>query len=307
MTELMLILKNILLPIFIVMFIGYILQIKFKLDLNTLAKLNIYLLVPGFIFVKLYETHFIGKLFFYIIIFFLIYMFFLFLISYILAKVLKYDKAKGTTLTNSVLFFNSGNYGVPVNDLVFKGDPLAMSVQVIILTMQNIFTFTYGIFSLQSLQVGKLKALLGYFKMPIIYALLAGVLLNYYEISVPQFIWTPMNYIAEAMIALALVLLGAQIARIKFKFEWSSSYLYIILRLVIGPIIALIIIKLMNIEGVIGQALFIASAMPASVNSSVIAQEYNNYPELAAQMVFLSTLFSTLTVTVVIYLSKILF
>ena len=63
----------------------------------------------------------------------------------------------------------------------------------------------------------------------------------------------------------------------------------------------------MNIEGVIGQALFIASAMPASVNSSVIAQEYNNYPELAAQMVFLSTLFSTLTVTVVIYLSKILF
>src|SRR5690625_400595 len=97
MTELMLILKNILLPIFIVMFIGYILQIKFKLDLNTLAKLNIYLLVPGFIFVKLYETHFIGKLFFYIIIFFLIYMFFLFLISYILARVLKYDKAKGTT------------------------------------------------------------------------------------------------------------------------------------------------------------------------------------------------------------------
>src|SRR5690625_6303548 len=109
MNELMLILKNILLTIFIVMFIGYILQIKIKLDLNTLAKLHIYLLVPGFIFVKLYETHFIGKLFFYIIIFFLIYMFFLFLISYILARVLLYDKAKVTKLKNSVLFFNLGN------------------------------------------------------------------------------------------------------------------------------------------------------------------------------------------------------
>src|SRR5699024_11856347 len=104
--------------------------------------------------------------------------------------------------------------GFAVYDLLFKGHLLAMLVQLIILIMQNIFTFTYVIFSLQSLQVGKLKALLGYFKMPIIYALLAGVLLNYYEISVPQFIWTPMNYIAEAMIALALVLLGAQIARI---------------------------------------------------------------------------------------------
>src|SRR5699024_1122106 len=250
MTELMLILKNILLPIFIVMFIGYILQIKFKLDLNTLAKLNIYLLVPGFILVKLYETHLIGKLFFYINIFFLIYMYFLFLISHILANVLKYDNAKATTLTYTDIFLNSENDGMRVNHLLCNVKHLAMSVQVIILTIQNIFTFTYGIFSLQSLQVGKLKALLGYFKMPIIYALLAGVLLNYYEISVPQFIWTPMNYIAEAMIALALVLLGAQIARIKFKFEWSSSYLYIILRLVIGPIIALIIIKLMNIEGI---------------------------------------------------------
>src|SRR5690625_7566528 len=98
--------------------------------------------MTDFIFVKLYETHFIVKLFFYIIIFFLIYMFFLFLISYILAKVLKYNKAKRTTLTNSVLFFNSGNYSVPINDFVFNGDPLAMSVQVIIVTMQNIFTFT---------------------------------------------------------------------------------------------------------------------------------------------------------------------
>src|SRR5690625_7731310 len=110
MTELMLILKNILLPIFIVMFIGYILQIKFKLDLNTLAKLNIYLLLPGFILLKLYETHFIGKLFFYIIIFFLIYMFFLFLILYIFSKVLKYVNINGTTLTINELFFNSGRY-----------------------------------------------------------------------------------------------------------------------------------------------------------------------------------------------------
>src|SRR5690625_7274548 len=101
-----------------------------------------------------------------------------------------------------------------------------MSVQVLILTMQNIFTFTYGIFSLQSLQVGKLKALLGYFKMPIIYALLAGVLLNYYEIFVQQFIWMPMNYIAEALISLSFFFLVAQIERINFKFYWFSSILY---------------------------------------------------------------------------------
>ena len=307
MFEILYILTNILLPIFIIMFIGYILDVKFELNLNTLAKLNVYFLVPGFIFVRLYETSFSGELFFYIVVFFLIYIIALFLLSKALAKVLKFNTAKTTTLTNSVLFFNSGNYGVPVNDLVFKGDAFAMSVQVIVLTLQNIFTFTYGVFSLQSLQVGKLKALYGYFKMPILYALIIAIVLNYYQISIPEFIWVPANYIAEAMIAIALVLLGAQIARIKFEFKWSSSYMFILLRLIIGPIIALVIINLIGIEGTIGQALFIASAMPASVNSSVIAQEYNNYPELAAQVVFLSTIFSALTVTIVIFLSSIIF
>jgi len=62
-----------------------------------------------------------------------------------------------------------------------------------------------------------------------------------------------------------------------------------------------------TIEGIIAQTLFIASAMPTSVNSSVIAQEYDNYPELAAELVFLSTLLSSITVVVVIYASKLLF
>ena len=47
--------------------------------------------------------------------------------------------------------------------------------------------------------------------------------------------------------------------------------------------------------------------MPTSVNSSVIAQEYDNYPEMAAQLVFLSTLFSALTVAITIYFSHMLF
>lgn len=307
MSEMLYILQTVLLPIFIMIFLGYILQKKFTLDLNTLAKLNIYVFVPGFIFVKFYKTHFALSLLFYIILFFVIYMFVLFLIGKLLSMFRKTDKGETTTLTNSLMFFNSGNYGVPVNDLVFKGDPLAMSVQVIVLSLQNIFTFSYGVFAIQSLHIGKLKALLGYFKMPVLYALLLAIILNYNHIPIPEFIWTPANYVADAMIAIALLMLGAQISNIKFSLKWSKSYAYVFIRLIIGPLIALVIIKIMGIEGIIAQTLFIASAMPTSVNSSVIAQEYDNHPELAAELVFLSTLLSAITVVIVIYMSKILF
>ncbi|CDQ38476.1 AEC family transporter [Virgibacillus salexigens] len=307
MEEFLTILKDIILPIFIIMGIGFFMQKKFHLNLQTLAKLNIYFLVPGFIFVKLYSTHFSGQLLLHIVAFFIVYVLILFVIGSLTGKLLGFDKGKSTTFSNSVMFFNSGNYGVPVNDLVFKSDPLAMSIQVIVLTLQNIFLFSYGIFSLQSVNIGKMQALLGYFKMPVLYAMLAGVILNITHVPLPSFVWVPANYIADAMIAIALITLGAQVAQLRLSAGLSSVYFSLIIRLIIGPIIALGIIYLFQMEGTAAQALFIASAMPTSVNSSVIAQEYNNYPTFAAQIVLFSTLFSTITVTAVIYLSRILF
>lgn len=307
MTELLTILKDIILPIFIIMGIGFLLQKKFDMNISTLAKLNIYFLVPGFIFVKLYSTVFSANLFMKVFFFFLLYVAVLYILSVIVAKWIGLDNRKKITFSNSVMFFNSGNYGVPVNDLVFKSDPFAMSIQVIVLTLQNIFVFSYGIFSLQSANTGKLKALFGYFKMPVLYAMLAGILLNVFQVPIPSFIWIPVNYIAEAMISIALLTLGAQVANIKFKSGLSSVYSSMVIRLLMGPMIALGIIYIFGVEGVIAQALLIASAMPTSVNSAVIAQEYNNHPDFAAQIVLFSTLASAFTVTLVIYLGRILF
>lgn len=74
-----------------------------------------------------------------------------------------------------------------------------------------------------------------------------------------------------------------------------------------GPLLALAMIYLLNIDGIVAQSLFIASSFPTSRNTSTIAMEYQIEPELHAQIVLFSTLFSIITVTVVIYLSYILF
>ncbi|MDC3417147.1 AEC family transporter [Aquibacillus salsiterrae] len=307
MFELFIILKDIILPVFILMGIGFILHKKFTLNLSTLAKVNIYLFVPGFIFVKLYQTQISWQLFGNIALFFIAFIAILFVIATIIAKFSKIEGGKKTAFTNSVMFYNSGNYGVPVNDLVFKSDPFAMSVQVLILTMQNIFLFSYGIFSLQSIRKGKLKALLGYFKMPVMYAMIAGIVFNALNVTVPSFLFVPATYIADGLVAMALITLGAQVAELKFKSGLLTVYLSLTLRLIVGPIVAIGIIYLFRIEGTFAQALLISSAMPTSVNSAVIAQEYNNHPHFAAQVVMFSTLVSALTVTVVIYVARILF
>ena len=307
MLELFTIFKDIILPIFIVMAIGFILQKKFTMDISTLSKLNIYFVVPAFIFVKLYSTQFSASLFGKVLLFFILLVIILYAISTLFAKILGLDRGKKTTFTNSTMFFNSGNYGVPVNELAFKGDPFAMSIQVIVLTLQNILTFSYGIFALQSVNSSKWKAMIGYFKMPVLYAMGAGLICNALNIQVPAVILVPANMIADAMIGLALLTLGAQVARIQFKAALSAVYSSLTIRLIISPIIALFIIWLFRVDGMTAQALLIASAMPTSVNSAVIAEEYKNYPEFAAQVVLFSTIISAFTVSFVIYLSGILF
>ncbi|OSX99604.1 hypothetical protein S2E19_05045 [Bacillus mycoides] len=74
-----------------------------------------------------------------------------------------------------------------------------------------------------------------------------------------------------------------------------------------GPLLALAMIYLLNIDGIVAQSLFIASSFPTSRNTATIAMEYQIEPELHAKIVLFSTLFSIITVTVVIYLSYILF
>ena len=307
MLELLTIFKDIISPIFIVMLIGFILQKKFAMDISTLSKLNIYFVVPAFIFVKLYSTQFSASLFGHVLLFFILLVLILYVFSALFAKILGLNRGKKTTFSNSIIFFNSGNYGVPVNELVFKGDPFAMSIQVIVLTLQNILTFSYGIFALQSVNTSKWKAMIGYFKMPVLYAMMAGLICNALNIPIPSVILVPANMIADAMIGLALLTLGAQVARIQFKAALSAVYSSLTVRLIISPIIALLIIWLFRVDGVTAQALLIASAMPTSVNSAVIAEEYKNYPEFAAQVVLFSTIISAFTVSLVIYLAGILF
>lgn len=307
MVEFTMILRDIILPVFIIMTIGYILQKKLALDVQTLARLNIYYVVPGFIFVRLASTDIAFDIFMKVIFFIGLFVFILYILSSIVGSLLKLQTGEKVTFTNSVIFFNSGNYAVPVNDLVFRGDPFAMSIQVIVLMLQNIFLFSYGIFSLQSISSSKWKAALAYFKMPVLYAMVGGLLVNAFDITVPSAIWVPANYIADAMIAIALLTLGGQVAQLKLMKGLSTVYVSVALRLLGGPLIALLLIYAFGISGVMAQALLLASSTPTAVNSAVIAQEYKNHPDLAAQIVLFSTLASAFSVSFFIYLGRMLF
>lgn len=305
--EVLSIFSNVLLPILILIGIGAFVHLKFQLDIKTLAKINIYYLVPGLIFIRLYETELDWELFFNVLIFFIGLSILLHGVSKILARIMRFHKGMRLAFSHSVLFYNAGNYGVPVNDLVFRQDPVAMAVQVLVVTFQNLLVYTYGIISLHKVEKGRFLHFSPLLKMPVLYAMLFGILLNTLDIDLPTFIYIPGSYVADALIAIALLTLGAQVVQLSFGANMFPVFISVAVRLAISPLLAYFIISFLDVDSVSAQTMFIASALPSSVNSAIIAQEYNNEPDFAAQVVLTSTVLSIISVTVVIFLSKVIY
>ena len=122
--------------------------------------------------------------------------------------------------------------------------------------------------------------------MPIIYALIAGVLLNVWNVEIPQVFRIPLDHITEGFIAVALITLGAQLSQIEVRTLVNKIIiLSCITRLVVGPAVALLIIFVLGLDGVVAQSLFIASSFPTSRNSSSLALKYDVESNTAAQTV----------------------
>lgn len=308
MSFLPLIMLEVMLPIFILLLLGAVLHRIYDFHLSTLSKLLTGLFLPVVIFTNISAMEVESSVLLDVGAFLIIQFLLLALLAGVCAKLFGMDAKLTAIFKNSVVLMNSGNFGLPVSQLVFASNPLGVSIQIIVLMFQNFLTFTYGIFTSATTQKSGIKENMApLFKTPTIYALALGLVFYIFNLSLPKAAEQVLNQIAAGFTALALLVLGAQIAYPKLKYLSPVFFFTISLRLVGAPLIALGIIWLLQLEGTIAQALFIASSFPMSRNSALFALEYDNYPEYAAQSVLISTMLGGGTVSIVILLSQIWF
>lgn len=300
------IILDVILPILILILIGVILQRKFQFNLKQLSTLITYCLMPAAVFVNIYDISIETGLLLQIIYYLILYSLSVMIVSHFISKTLRLEKGESAALKNSISLMNSGNYGLPVSQLIFSHNPVGVSIQIFIVIFQNLLTYSYGIYNLLSATKTIGSIIQSFLRLPVFHALILGVLFQSFTIQIPNSIFLPLNQLANSFVAIALILLGAQLSNIKLNFFHRVITWALIGRLLMGPLLALAMIYLLNIDGIVAQSLFIASSFPTSRNTATIAMEYQIEPELHAQIVLFSTLFSIITVTVVIYLSYIL-
>ncbi|WP_255472967.1 AEC family transporter [Planomicrobium sp. CPCC 101079] len=301
------VLINVISPMFLLILVGVVLHRKFNFNLQTFSNLLIYFLLPVVCFKNIYEADISKETISSVLLYLVIFNLLLIGGSIAISRFYNFDKKLSSTFQNSSVLSNSANFGLPVSSLVFAANPLGLSIQIMIAIAQNILTYTWGFYNSVSASTkgkGVIKKIL---KLPILHALVLALLFRLFNITIPKPIYGPLETSADAFVAVALITLGAQIAYIHIR---SISKLVIIsslFRLILSPVIGLLVILSLGIDGTIAQALFISSSFPSNRSASLLALEYNNYPEVASSVVVITTLSSCFTVTIVIYLSQLVF
>ena len=314
---------NSMIPIFMLIGVGFVLDKKFKLDLYTLSKLNFYILLPTFVFRAMYEAKFTSSTL-EIVFCALCVLILNSIISEIVGRIKGYDVAKIATLKNCVMFNNVGNMGIALAIFVFANVPyvidgatpyanLGLVSVVSIMIIQTITSNTYGFYQAGAGRLSTRDALNVVFHMPMVYAIPLALLCQLLPFDLHElFFFAPLSIFANAFVGVAMIALGVQINRTPLNFFKADVMLASALRLIISPLLAAVITILFIIfygpmHPIAAQTIIITYSVPTAINMALIAIEMKNNPEYATQIVMGTTILSAVTMPLFITFAYYLF
>jgi predicted permease len=193
-----------------------------------------------------------------------------------------------------VLFMNAGNMGIPLALFAF-GEP-GMQRATLMFVIITFLQYSLGIYLLSGR--GNWTEI---FRLPLIYAAIAGLVLNLNRMAIPELLFQPISMLGQATIPIMLVSLGYRLHEFQ-SFKWRHAIGGALVRIFGGFLTASIVVQLIAAQGVNRQVLLLYGALPAAVINFVLTEKYGKDPELAASIVVLSTFISMVTIPIVFWL-----
>jgi predicted permease len=294
------ILWKVILPVFIIIALGYLLERWLSLDARPISRVIFYALAPCLVFSSTATSAVSGADIWKIVSFVLLATLAMGLLSWAVARALRFSRAVESAFLLTTLFVNAGNYGLPVNLFAFGQTGLERAA--IFFTVSALLTSSVGVYLASRGQASGLDALRSVFKVPIVYGALAGFVVNLAAITVPEPVAKAVDLVGGASVPLMLLLVGVQLARTSLAGELKVIGLATFARLVVAPAVALVLAAWLDLRGVTRQACVTEASMPTAVTTIILATEFEANPQFVAGVVFVSTLASVVTLTLLLAL-----
>jgi hypothetical protein len=292
---------SIVLPIFVLMALGFALDRAVRLDIRTLAKVQFNIFTPVVVYATIVRSELQPSLMASIGLFAVLHAAVIYGLAWLIFATRPF-REKRMALVMSSVYFNAGNYGFPLMLLAFG--ETALSVIAIVLVAQVILMFTVGLAILNGPRAGLKESLRRLIGVPAIYGIIAGFVVRAFDITMIPQIAVPVDQIYNGFIAISLLTLGAQLSRSRLNGNLLQLMGAATMRLAAAPALALALTRLGGFTGVVAQTLIVSAGLPTAVNVFVISHEFNAEPEFASQIVFWTTLLSAVSIPVLLWLVR---
>ncbi|ETN89387.1 transporter [Thermus sp. NMX2.A1] len=284
-------LLNTVLPVALVIFSGYLMEKRIPMDLTTLSRLTLYLLVPALIFDAMYRAEYSREGLVGLALGFTLTYLLLFLAITGMARLLGLSPEAAKSLLVCSLFPNSGNMGLSLVYFALGEEGLRRAVVYFILSSVVMFGLGPAFIRGGGLKEGLLFTL----RLPLFYALLLGLLLKTLGVSLPFRLDEGLRLMGQAAIPVLLLTLGMQMSQTRFQvgaFEGVASSL----RLLVAPLLAYGVGFILGLPRLEHQVLVLQSATPVAVNAFLLTREFGGEALRVARSVVVSTFLAFLTI-----------
>ncbi|MHB0856167.1 MAG: AEC family transporter [Anaerolineae bacterium] len=286
------------LPAFLVMAAGLLLDRKFQIDIKSLSRLAIYILTPCLIFTAVSQSAVNPAEFGLMIAFALMTTLVMCLVALGVGWALRWPQRQVDALVLSVGFVNAGNFGLSI--ILFTFGEVGLELGTVFFVASNFTCNTLAAFFAARGNGGGRRALLQMLRLPGLYAFFLALAVRLLELPVPDLIAKPTALIGAASVPIMLMLLGIQLSRTRVVGRSKEVAVAVVLRLVGGAVVALGLAPVMGLTGLAGAVAVTEAATPTAVSSALMAIEFDADAEYVTSAIFYSTLLSGVTLAVLL-------
>jgi hypothetical protein len=274
-------LLGIILPVFLVIALGFFYAKRAKPDMTWVNRINLNVLAPALIFSALASKDFdlaanrtlilgavgvvVGSG----------------LLAWPFAKLLHEDVR---TFVPPMMFNNCGNMGLPLAVLAFG--QAGLSAMVALFTISNLLHFTVGVHI-----VDRHAAFWPVFRNPMVIATFIGFAFAILQPPLPDWLTVSIKMTGDAMIPLVLISLGVRMATVTWG-GWNLGVIGALVCPLTGIAMAALLSPVLGLNPVQQGLLILFGCLPPAVLNFMVAEQYNQEPAKVASIVLIGNIAS---------------
>lgn len=199
------------------------------------------------------------------------------------------------------VYSNCGYMAIPLlsaalgSDGVFYGSAYLAVFSVLYWT-HGVYVYTGG----DKKEISLKKAILN----PGVIGTIVSLVFFLVQVELPTVLMDPIRHLSNLNTPLAMIVLGSYLSELDVRTALKNGKMYFVcaVRLIIIPLIAIGIAKLLRMDETVAQAVLISASCPSAAVSTLFAHRYHLDADYSSEIVSVSTLLSVVTIPLILFL-----